>query len=54
MIVLPVAPIKLYRPGDTCAGCGSTAWHVGRRIAQCARCAMACPIAPQPFGGERG
>lgn len=54
MIALPTTPIVLYRPGAHCPTCNATAWHIGRRSAQCARCATALPLAPSPFGGERG
>lgn len=37
--------VPLYRPGCHCPACGGQAWLVGRTMAECARCAMALPMA---------
>lgn len=48
----PAQPAKrgycvTYQPGEPlrCPGCGSRSWHVGRRMAECARCETAVPLA---------
>lgn len=33
-----------YKSGDRCAGCGRSAFHVGRTVAVCARCELPVPI----------
>lgn len=38
--------VPLYRTGTRCPGCNGSSWHVGRRVAECARCATALPIGP--------
>lgn len=38
--------VILYRQAETntCPGCGSSQWLVGRTMAECARCATAIPL----------
>lgn len=33
--------VPLYQSGMTCPACRSRAWHVGRLMAECARCGTA-------------
>lgn len=41
----------LYQAGASCPGCGHRAWHVGRRDAECGRCATALPLSPEVTHG---
>ena len=42
--------IPSYHPGELnrCPYCTGTHWHVGRLLAECARCHAALPIAARP------
>jgi len=43
-----VASATAYQPGgaNRCPHCSATAFHVGRVVAECARCGHPLPIAP--------
>jgi hypothetical protein len=43
-----------YRVGQTqvprCPGCGNTNWLIGRKVAECAFCELALPLAQEGTG----